>query len=112
MTIRVLLVLVALFAQMPALLAEGQSGWQAQLEWAIRDFGNPDCRDEYLAIGQAKCLGAGRACLMQRAIVAARNDDCGAALTLSLTTQCHNESAQRALKEAGPQVVCAYLRTR
>ena len=53
--------------------------------------------------------GGGRACLMVRAVAAAKAGDCDKALKLTLICQCHDGTAQEHLKAAGPRPVCGYL---
>jgi hypothetical protein len=55
--------------------------------------------------GRRCCFaGGGRACLMVRAVAAAKADDCDKALKLT-----HDGTAQEHLKAAGPRAVCGYL---
>jgi hypothetical protein len=53
--------------------------------------------------------GGRRACLMVRAVAAAKAGDCDKAFKLTLICQCHDGTAQEHLKAAGPRAVCGYL---
>jgi hypothetical protein len=104
----VFLWLISVFAS-----AQAQSEWQRHIDWAIQDTGPPDCPDLYDEAGASNCLGHGnRACLMQMAIAIAKKDDVRVAMRLTLITQCHNQEAQHAIADAGPEVVGDYLKTK
>ncbi|MFJ3153481.1 hypothetical protein ACIPIX_04950 [Pseudomonas protegens] len=93
--------------------------WKRHIDWARKDSGAPDCIAEYtfhkggpecLAIGFGGGTGHGnRQCLMGFATNEAYRN-CDSAYAMVLTTQCHNGAAQRDLKAAGPEKVCAYLK--
>lgn len=90
--------------------------WQNHIDWCIghhtTDPGGTDCAGQYTAT-EPKCIaGGGRACLMERAIDAAKHNNCSYAFRLTLICQCHNSNAQQQLGEAGPQKVCDYLKTK
>lgn len=85
--------------------------WQLHIDWAIQDTGAPDCPAQYDEVGAADCLAHGnRSCLMQRAIAIAKNNNFQVAMRLTLITQCHNQQAQQAIVNAGPNAVGDYLK--
>lgn len=90
--------------------------WQKHIDWAIAnhtsDPGETNCPEQYAATEAACITGGGRACLMVRAIDSAKHNNCGYAMRLTLITQCHNQTAQRSLGEAGQQAVCDYEKTK
>lgn len=83
---------------------------QKNLDWSIGNTGAPDCPLEYAAYPECLLPGSGRACLMQKAIASAKENDCSNAFRLSLITQCHNPEAQKSIAAAGAEAVCSYLR--
>ncbi len=90
--------------------------WQYDVDWSIghytTDPGGTDCAGQYTAT-EPKCItGGGRACLMEKAIDAAKHNNCSYAFRLTLIGQCHNPKAQQHLGEAGPQKVCDYEKTK
>lgn len=85
--------------------------WEGALEWCARDTGDADCPTKYVG-DAAECLaGRRRACLISKAIVAAKMNQDQHALELVQTCQCHNQNAQWALT-ANEQNVLAWLRRR
>lgn len=98
---------------------DNKADWQKGIDWAANDTGAPDCPWLYapsnidcLTLGAATANNSGnRACLIDKAIIAARNGYDGAAFGLTLITQCHNQGAAQALLGAGPKAVADYLRT-
>jgi hypothetical protein len=87
--------------------------WQLHIDWAIQDKGAVDCPAQYYEVGASDCVyHDGRACLMQRAISFAKNNNNHSAMRLTLITQCHNQQAQQAISSAGVDAVGDYLRQR
>ncbi len=83
------------------------------INWSIGNTGAPDCPDQYAAYPECLLPGRGnRACLMQKAIQSARDNDCANAFRVTLITQCHNGGAQQSIAASGQQAVCNYLRTK
>jgi hypothetical protein len=87
--------------------------WQQDIEWCKRNSdggGSVDCPDEYLS-RYPMCLrdGAGRACLMGKAMDSAKAGDCDNAFRLALVCQCHNKVEQGLISNAGETAVCKYL---
>ena len=67
------------------------------------------CQGDYAATYPECLAGGGRACLMVRAVAAAKAGDCDRAFKLTLIRQCHDGTAQEHLKAAGPRAVCRDL---
>jgi hypothetical protein len=101
-------------AALPALLdAQWKPGWQQHYDACIGYYtGNPaevHCQADYTAT-YPECLAAGgRACLMVRAVAAAKAGDCDKAFKLTLIRQCQDGTAHEHLKAAGSRAVCGYL---
>jgi len=99
-----------------ALAGAQKPDWTNHIDWCIghytTDPGGADCANQYTAT-EPKCIAAGgRACLMERAIAAAKHNNCSYAFRLTLICQCHNGQAQQQLGEAGQQKVCDYEKTK
>lgn len=99
-----------------ALAGAPKPDWQNHIDWSIghytTDPGGTDCVDQYRAT-EPKCItGGGRACLMERAIDAAKHNNYSYAFRLTLISQCHNPNAQQQLGEAGQQKVSDYLKSK
>jgi hypothetical protein len=97
--------------------SSGSPDWQLHIDWSAanntNDPGETNCPQSYMEAEQPSCIiGGGRACLMAKAIEAAKAGRCEYAFHLTLITQCHNAGAQQALANAGQGQVCAYLKTR
>jgi hypothetical protein len=98
-------------------LGLGKPDWQIHIDWAIHDDGawEPQCIQKVLSV-YPECVvpypGTGRACVMRKAIAAAKADNCNHAFEMALLCQCHNADAQKAIGNAGQQAVCDYLKTK
>jgi hypothetical protein len=85
----------------------GASGEAAALAWCATDTAVPSCTKEY-AIVAPPCLGGGfRSCLIEKARIAARSDNCAVAFKIARVCQCHNAGIRDALEE---HAVCEWLR--
>ena len=104
---------ICLVAIAPALAQ--QPNWQKQVESSIADVTRPEqikCPELYEAT-QTRCqFEGGRACLMKRAIEAAKRGDCARAVQFTEITQCTDQAAQREIKDAGVTAVCNYLKSK
>lgn len=89
---------------------------QAHIDWCIRnethDSGETNCVREYISTERGCILGGGRACLLEKAIAAAKSNNCEYAFKLTLMCQCHNPAAQAVLQQFGREAVCTYLKTK
>jgi hypothetical protein len=86
--------------------------WMDHIDWSIGNTGPVDCPEQYLATYPECIFGGGRACLMSKAIEAAKANNCSWAFRLTLITQCHNGAAQTDIANAGQDAVCSYLKTK
>ena len=95
------------------LAAQWKPDWQKHCDACLGYYtSNPaevHCQGDYTATYPECLAGGGRACLMARALAAAKADDCDKAVKLTLICQCHDGTAQEHLKAAGPRAVCGYL---
>jgi hypothetical protein len=86
--------------------------WQKMVENSIEDRTGPEavrCPELYEAT-QTRCqFDGGRACLMERAVEAAKGGDCARATWLTEIALCTDPAAQARIKEAGQEKVCAFL---
>ena len=89
--------------------------WQKQVESSIADRTGPEqvkCPELYEST-QTRCqFEGGRACLMQRAIEAAKRGDCARAVWFTEITKCTDQAAQREIKSPGETAVCNYLKSK
>ena len=92
-----------------------QQTWQKQVESSIADVTGPEqvmCPELYEST-QTRCqFEGGRACLMKRAIEAAKRGDCARAVWFTEVTTCTDQAAQREIKDAGETAVCNYLKSK
>jgi len=92
-----------------------QQNWQKQVESSINDVTGPEqvkCPELYEST-QTRCqFEGGRACLMKRAIEAAKRGDCARAVQFTEITKCNDQAAQREIKDAGETAVCNYLKSK
>jgi hypothetical protein len=92
-----------------------QLEWQGNINWAIKDTGvwERECIPQVAAV-YPECLptGAGRKCVMEKAIAAAHANNCNHAFDMALLCQCHNPHARSTIANAGQQAVCDYLKTK
>src|SRR5215813_2433509 len=92
-----------------------QQNWQKQVESSITDVTGPEqvkCPELYEST-QTRCqFEGGRACLMKRAIEAAKRGDCARAVQFTEITKCSDQAAQREIKDAGAAAVCNYLKSK
>jgi len=92
-----------------------QPNWHKQMESSIADRTGPEqikCPELYETT-QTRCqFEGGRACLMQRAIEAAKRGDCARAVQFTEITKCSDQAAQREIKDAGAAAVCNYLKSK
>lgn len=93
--------------------AQWKPDWEKHCDACIGYYtSNPaqlHCPGDYAATYPECLKEGGRACLMVRAIQAAKAGDCEKAFKLTVTCQCHDGTAQEHLKAAGPRAVCGYL---
>jgi hypothetical protein len=93
--------------------AQRKPDWQTHCDACLGYYtSNPaevHCQDDYTATYPECLVGGGRACLMVRAVAAAKANDCDKAFKLTLMCQCHDGTAQEHLRAAGPRAVCGYL---
>jgi hypothetical protein len=91
---------------------ERKPEWQVHLDWAIKNTGSPDCPELYVA-SDVDCLWKGnRACLMSRAINAAKADRLKDAFEKALVAQCQSPGAGLSILNAGTVAVVNYLKAR
>jgi hypothetical protein len=92
-----------------------QQNWQRQVESSIADVTGPDqvkCPELYETT-QTRCqFEGGRACLMRRAIEAAKRGDCTRAAWFTEITKCTDQAAQKEIKDAGATALCNYLKSK
>lgn len=112
----VMLVVLVPFAISASVRGQAKPDWQKHCDACIGYYtANPaevHCQGDYAATYPACLTGGGRACLMTRAVAAAKAGDCERAFKLTLICQCHDGTAQAHLKAAGRQAVCGYLMTK
>ncbi len=108
-----LLAVLAAVVLVTPLEAQWKPEWQQHCDACIGYYtANPEaihCQDQYTATYPECLKQGGRACLMVRAIAAAKAGDCDKAFKLTLICQCEDGTAQEHLKAAGPRAVCGYL---
>ena len=96
-------------------MAAPKPDWQKHIDWSISNYTTDpavtNCPGQYAADLQCTVFG-GRACLMGRAILLAKQGQLPQALQLTLITQCHNKGAQDAISSAGANGVGRYLRAK
>ena len=96
--------------------AQVKPDWQKHCDACIgyytADPAALSCQGDYAATYPECLTGGGRACLMVRAVAAAKSGDCEKAFKLTLICQCHDGAAQEHLKMAGKPAVCDYLKTK
>ena len=105
--------MLLLFFLSVSLFSLAKPEWQQHLDWSIGNRTGPDqlnCPEQYTATYPECIAGGGRACLMEKAIQSAKDNDFNNAMRLSLITQCHNQGAQKAIGAAGKTQVGNYLR--
>ena len=92
-----------------------QQSWQKLVESSIADVTSPGevkCPELYQTT-QTRCqFEGGRACLMKRAIEAAKRGDCARAVWFTEITKCTDQAAQNEIKTAGEAAVCSYLKSK
>jgi hypothetical protein len=102
---------LAAFVTAPA--AAQSPEWQKLVENSIEDRTGPEavrCPELYEAT-QTRCqFDGGRACLMERAVEAAKGGDCLRATWLTEITLCTDPAAQARIKDAGQEKVCVFLK--
>jgi hypothetical protein len=95
--------------------ADAQQNWHKQVESSIADVTGPEqvkCPELYETT-QTRCqFEGGPACLMRRAVEAAKRGDCARAIWFTEITKCTDPAAQREIKDAGATAVCEYLKSR
>jgi hypothetical protein len=88
-------------------------GWQNIVENSMAERTGPEsvkCPELYETT-QTRCqFDGGRACLMERAIESAKGGDCVRAVWLTEITLCTDPAAQKRIKDAGQDNVCAFLK--
>ena len=93
--------------------AQWKPDWQQHCDACLGYYtSNPaevQCQGDYAATYPECLAGGGRACLMVRAVAAAKADNCDTAFKLTPIRQCHDGTAQEHLRAAGPRAVCGYL---
>jgi TolB-like protein len=90
-----------------------QPRWQKSISWAIRnegDLDSVDCPHKYFIIYPECYFARGRACLMEKAMQSARENDCSNAYQLAQIAQCHNAPERDQIRDAGEAAVCDFLR--
>jgi hypothetical protein len=89
--------------------------WQNIVEDSMADRTGPEsvkCPELYETT-QTRCqFDGGRACLMERAIESAKGGDCVRAVWLTEITLCTDPAAQKRIRDAGQDSVCAFLKGR
>lgn len=83
---------------------------RAGIDWCRVDRGEPGCAWED-RVSDTDCLrsGGGRSCLTNKAIQAARQQQCDEAFGLIKMCLCRDDVALRAVIDAGEPAVCGYL---
>ena len=112
---KIVLLLSAIFVAAITPAFAQQQNWQRQVESSIADVTGPDqikCPELYETT-QTRCqFEGGRACLMKRAIEAAKRGDCARAVWFTEITKCTDQGAQKEIKSAGETAVCNYLKSK
>ena len=112
---RIPLLLSAICVAVSAPAFAQQQNWQKQVDSSIAAVTGPEqvkCPELYEAT-QTRCqFEGGRACLMKRAIEAAKRGDCARAVQFTEITKCNDQAAQREIKDAGAAAVCNYLKSK
>lgn len=113
---RLRMTVVAMLLVFVGATPEAFADFKDSLQWCIgnysRDPGETNCPGDYVATYPECLTGGGRACLMSKAIQAAKANDCANAFRLAQICQCHNDGARDEIRAAGPQAVCDFLKTR
>jgi len=112
---RIVLLLSAISISATTSALAQQPSWQKQVDSSIADVTGPDqikCPELYETT-QTRCqFEGGRACLMKRAIEAAKRGDCARAVWFTEITKCTDQAAQKEVKGAGETAVCNYLKSK
>jgi hypothetical protein len=86
--------------------AAARASTASALDWCAHHTRMPSCPAEFLAVAP-QCLASGfRACLIDEGRQAAADGNCGLALRLARTCQCHSPATRDAMDEA---TVCDWL---